>query len=179
MALEKLQPFQIIKYTTSDGENCSATKNNGIVTIQGDKNGVRQMPLNEFMEIFIKDQSKKTLERTPEKDTVSFSGNYREKSIYEGLKVKNGFLGMGKRTIKGSIAGRELDLKLSTGGFWTTKTTLSGTIDGRPVNLVMKKGTIEGQLDNRDRDLAPVLRQFLNDKLNYDEQAAMAAFMVC
>ena len=76
MAVEKTLPhFTTIIYKTSDGENCSATKNNGVVTIQGDKNGVRQMPLDDFMPYFIEDQSKIKLDKTPQKDTVSFSGN--------------------------------------------------------------------------------------------------------
>ncbi len=82
MVVEELKPFNVIKYTTSNGENCTATKKDGVVTIQGDRNGVRQMPLDKFMETFIADQSKKTLERQPEKDKVSFSGNsksYEEK----------------------------------------------------------------------------------------------------
>ena len=65
--------FEAIKYQTSYGENCVATKKDGVVTIKGDKNGVRQMELDEFMECLAKDQAKK-YERTPEKDTVSFSG---------------------------------------------------------------------------------------------------------
>ena len=49
--------FNAIKYVTSYGEKCTATKNNGIVTIQGDKNGVRQMEFSEFMKAFVKDQA--------------------------------------------------------------------------------------------------------------------------
>lgn len=63
-----VQPFNAIQFTTSSGENCVATKNNGIVTIQGDKNGIRQMSYDEFMKTFIADQSKKTLERSPKAD---------------------------------------------------------------------------------------------------------------
>lgn len=77
--MTELKPFQAIKYTTSSGENCVATKNNGIVTIEGDKNGVRQMKQDEFMKQFVEDQSKKTLERTPAKDTVTFSGAEKPK----------------------------------------------------------------------------------------------------
>ena len=72
--VEKLNSFTTIKYVTSDGEKCSATKNNGIVTIQGDKNGVRQVPYDKFMQDFLADQEKVNLERSPSRDTVSFSG---------------------------------------------------------------------------------------------------------
>lgn len=73
MSVGEVKPFDAIKYTTSYGENCIATKKDGIVTIQGDKNGVREMPLDDFMRVFVKDQQKVNLERSPEKDTVCFS----------------------------------------------------------------------------------------------------------
>lgn len=106
MAVEKLKPFEIIKYTTSQGENCTATKKDGIVTIQGDKNGIRQMPLDKFMNDFINDQSKKTLERQPDSDKVSFSGgsknlqssnNSYEKNLKKEIRKGNilGWLGVG------------------------------------------------------------------------------------
>ena len=83
--------FNAIKYTTSYGENCIATKNNGVVTIQGDKNGVRQMSEKEFMECFVKDQAKATLERSPKQDTVSFSSN-PDKAESANTKNKKGWL---------------------------------------------------------------------------------------
>lgn len=94
MAVGELKPFDAIKYTTSYGENCVATKKDGVVTIQGDKNGVRQMPLDEFMQVFIKDQQKVNLERTPQKDTVSFSGKKKSNNLNSDMdiKVKNGCL---------------------------------------------------------------------------------------
>jgi len=67
--------FDSIKFVTNYGEKCIATKNNGVVTIKGDKNGVRQMPLDEFMKAFIRDQKKQgmvSMERSPEKDVVEF-----------------------------------------------------------------------------------------------------------
>jgi hypothetical protein len=67
--------FNAIKYVTSYGEKCTATKNNGIVTIQGDKNGVRQMEFSEFMKAFVKDQAKVSLERSPEKDSFELNKN--------------------------------------------------------------------------------------------------------
>lgn len=66
-----IKPFTTIKYKTQDGENVTATKNNGVVTLSGDKNGVRQMPIEDFM----KNELPKIapLEKTPEKDTVEIS----------------------------------------------------------------------------------------------------------
>lgn len=71
----KLAPFTTIKYVTKDGENCTATKNNGVVTVVGDKTGTRQLPLDKFMAEFVETLPKVNLENTPKADTVAFSGN--------------------------------------------------------------------------------------------------------
>ena len=68
--------FTTIQFVTKDGEKCTATKNNGVVTIQGDKNGVRQMPVEQFMKELVATLPKNVdLARTPNKDTVQFSGS--------------------------------------------------------------------------------------------------------
>lgn len=73
-----LPQFTTIKYVTKDGENCQATKNNGVVTVVGDKNGVRQLPQDEFIKEFIQTLPKVNLEKTPKADTVAFSGQGEE-----------------------------------------------------------------------------------------------------
>lgn len=67
----QLAPFTTLKYTTKDGENITATKNNGIVTLVGDKNGTRQMPMEDFKKELATTLPK--LERTPETDSVELS----------------------------------------------------------------------------------------------------------
>lgn len=74
----KPEGFTTIKYTTKDGEHVSATKNNGIVTIVGDKNGVRQMPIQDFMEELKTNLANVQLEKTPNKDTVELSTAKKE-----------------------------------------------------------------------------------------------------
>ena len=69
--MEPIKPFTAFTYRTVDGETITATKNNGIVTLRGDKNGVRQLPLEEFKKEFL--ASLPRLERTPDRDTVEFS----------------------------------------------------------------------------------------------------------
>lgn len=73
-----LPKFTTIKYVTKDGENCQATKNNGVVTVVGDKNGVRQLPQDEFMKEFVQTLPNVNLEKTPKTDTVAFSGQGEE-----------------------------------------------------------------------------------------------------
>lgn len=73
-APQQLPQFTTVKYTTKDGENISATKKDGIVTLNGDKNGVRQMPVDEFMKNELPNNVKNIkLEKNPEKDTVEIS----------------------------------------------------------------------------------------------------------
>ena len=73
-----LPKFTTIKYVTKDGENCQATKNNGVVTVVGDKNGLRQLPQDEFMKEFVQTLPNVNLEKTPKADTVAFSGQGEE-----------------------------------------------------------------------------------------------------
>ena len=74
--IQQKPTFTTIQFVTKDGEKCTATKNNGIVTVQGDKNGVRQVPVEQFMKELVATLPKNVdLTRTPAKDTVQFSGN--------------------------------------------------------------------------------------------------------
>ena len=104
--------FQRIQFKTSSGEVCTATRNGNVVTIQGNKNGVRQMEMDEFMREFIKDQQKVNLERSPQADTVSFSGN---KNV---LDQKLGPAGFGP--------GHPQYEKKSKKGLWATLLILGG-----------------------------------------------------
>lgn len=91
--------FTTITYVTKDGEKCTATKNNGVVTVQGDKNGVRQVPVEQFMQEFVENMPKVDLARTPNKDTVQFKGS-EEKTLDNNAEkpnhnVRNWAIGIG------------------------------------------------------------------------------------
>lgn len=119
-------------------------------------------------------------ERTPEKDTISFSGsnNNSEKVLDElDIDVRNGFLGMGKRTIKGKILNKQIDLKLDTGTF-TDDVKLIGTINGKPVKLKLKDYKLTGTLADEDRDLIPYLKMFMSDKRTYDNNLEMMVIAI-
>lgn len=73
-AQQPVQSFTTLKYTTKDGEQITATKQDGIVTLSGDKNGVRQMPLEDFIKKELVENLKEIkLEKSPEADTVELS----------------------------------------------------------------------------------------------------------
>ena len=44
-SVQNLPQFTSIQFKTKDGENIVATKKDGVVTLVGDVNGVRQVPL--------------------------------------------------------------------------------------------------------------------------------------
>lgn len=106
-------------------------------------------------------------------DTYSSSKGRKNLSDVN-VKVGNGFLGLGKRTIKGDIRGKQVDLLLDT-NFWTSKVKLSGTVNNKPVNLTLKGYNIEGNIAEEDKDLIPYLRVFMSDKRHYDDNIAMIA----
>lgn len=124
--------------------------------------------------------SQNKLERNPEKDTVSLSksSNNQEKVLGDmDVNVSNGFLGMGKRTIKGKIAGKAVDLKLDTGTF-SDNVKLTGTINGKPVELKLKDYKLTGNLSDEDNDLIPYLKMIMFDKRAYDNNLTMMAMSI-
>lgn len=73
-AQKALPQFTTIKYTTKDGENITATKKDRIVTLSGDKNGIRQMPIDDFVKKeLVENLQNVKLENSPEADTVDIS----------------------------------------------------------------------------------------------------------
>lgn len=86
-----LKPFQTIMYTTKDGEHCTATKKDGIVTVVGDKNGTRQLELEDFMKNeLLNNVQNINLENSPEKDEVSFKGKARREAKYGKTDIDKG-----------------------------------------------------------------------------------------
>lgn len=79
--VDQLKPFSEVHYTTRDGENIRAIKNNGIVTIVGDKSGVRQMSVEQFKKELVANLDNVQLERTPTEDVVSFNNESKFKDF--------------------------------------------------------------------------------------------------
>ena len=61
--------FSTINYV-KDGEKIAATKQGMTVTLVGDKNGTRQMPMEEFVKNELPKAKDIKLENSPEQDTV-------------------------------------------------------------------------------------------------------------
>ena len=63
--------FTTVQYNTKDGETITATKKDGVVTLVGDKSGVRKMPIEDFKKELVANVPH--VEKTPAKDTVEIS----------------------------------------------------------------------------------------------------------
>ncbi len=162
--VQNLQPFNAIKFQTKDGENITATKDNGVVTLVGDVNGTRQMPLEQFKQELPEMLPK--LERTPEKDEVTFQGKKDKKATvpdeyFAEYKVKAGkgkkagvaiasvlFPGLGQ-VINGDW-GRgfghffaELGLEIATG------VSIAAAQGGKKLGKVAVIASVAGYLTNR------------------------------
>ena len=90
--VQNLQQFDTIQFRTKDGENVTATKKDGVVTLVGDKNGARQLPLDQFMQDL--PNIIQPLESSPEKDEVTFQGKKDTQTLpseyFQEYKVKAG-----------------------------------------------------------------------------------------
>jgi hypothetical protein len=69
--------FSKINYT-KDGEKISATKQGSTVTLVGDKNGTRQMPLDDFVKNELPNAKDIKLEKSPEQDTVQVGATVKQ-----------------------------------------------------------------------------------------------------
>lgn len=128
------------------------------------------MPYEEFMEAFIKDQSKvaqNKLERIPQKDTVSFSGKLSDKDLNGDMNIETKDNLLGKRIINGTISGKQVEFVVKSGTF-NTNVKLSGTIEGRPIELLLKGYKLSGDISDKDKDIVPHLRTIMTDKRNHD-----------
>lgn len=73
--INALPSFNEVRFTTKDGENIRATKQNGVVTMIGDKHGVRQVQLDDFMNFMTDNVQNLNLEKQPRNDELSFKSN--------------------------------------------------------------------------------------------------------
>ena len=69
--------FSTINYI-KDGEKISATKQGTTVTLVGDKNGTRQMPLQDFVQNELPNAKDIKLEKSPEQDTVEIGTSTKQ-----------------------------------------------------------------------------------------------------
>ena len=111
--MEGIQSFNSFTYKTVEGENVTVTKKDGVVTLAGDKNGIRQMPLEDFKKEFMATVPK--LERTPSVDTVNFSSN--EKTVEENKNPKKE-ASIGKKLGVGIASGFMAGLGQAINGEW-------------------------------------------------------------
>lgn len=82
--------FSTINYV-KDGEKISATKQGMTVTLVGDKNGTRQMQMEDFVKNELPNAKEIKLENSPEQDTVQISTTAKpvEEKTSEAIKKED------------------------------------------------------------------------------------------
>ncbi len=168
-----ISQFNPIKFQTSSGETCVATSDGGVVTIKGDKNGVRQVPIDKFMPEFIQDQRKVQLERTPKNDIVSLGkiGNSTTNTLKfskESLKELDNSVNYDRPWYAnakgyGHMTGKGFDVDVSDKGFLNAlqgKRSVTGSINDKEVNLKLQRnsgfgynGSIHGTINGQEVDI--------------------------
>ncbi|MGN1154194.1 MAG: hypothetical protein ACI4S3_09200 [Candidatus Gastranaerophilaceae bacterium] len=143
--------FTQICFRTNTGENCVATKNGGVVTVQGDQYGIRNMSMEEFLPMFVQttqkqnvmNQNKKSFYGCPPQvDTQPFCGSV----IPQNITVP-----------KSSVNNLESQIKYDKPGIWNLFRTDS-TISGNGINVELSKKVfgntaVKGQIGNKFVDL--------------------------
>lgn len=96
-SVKSLPTFTEVNFVTKNGEHITARKKDGIVTLVGDKNGTRQLPLSDFMKYLVENAQNIDLERQPQNDELSFksrdvSASEKRKAYeaYRNAKPKKG-----------------------------------------------------------------------------------------
>lgn len=206
--------FSTIQYQTNASDRFVATKQDGMV--KGSNSGV-QMTSPE-MQDFVKNQNNVSLERTPQKDSVTLKGvsnqqeqiqhnftlddikatekkyNFKKKFMSPTYKmtgkgvdltIKDGFLG--GRTVKGTVDGKDVNLKLKTdfGLVSSDKVKISGQIGNNDVELAMKpklgfwggfkEGELSGEMNSGDKNLLPIIASISENRYMIDYVSTVAA----
>ena len=168
--------FSAIQYQTNTSDKFVATKQDAMV--KGGNNGV-QITSPE-MQDFVKNQNNVSLERTPEKDSVTFKGtpNQQEQIQHnftlDDIKATEKKYNFKKKFMSSTykMTGKGVDLTIKDGFFGGR--TIKGSAYGKEINLKLKtdfglvssdKVKISGQIGNNDVKLAmkPKLGGFWGD----------------
>ena len=100
------------------------------------------------------------------------------------LAIKDGFLG--GRTVKGTVDGKDVNLKLKTdfGLVSSDKVKISGQIGNNDVELAMKpklgfwgdfkEGELSGEMNSKDKNLLPILASISENRYMVDYANAVA-----
>ena len=157
--------FSTIQYQTNASDKFVATKQDAMV--KGGNNGV-QITSPE-MQDFVKNQNNVSLERTPQKDSVTLKGvsNQQEQIQHnftlDDIKATEKKYNFKKKFMSPTykMTGKVVDLTIKDG--FLGGRTVKGTVDGKDVNLKLKtdfglvssdKVKISGQIGNNDVELA-------------------------
>lgn len=115
------------------------------------------------------------------------SSTYKMTGKGVDLTIKDGFLG--GRTIKGTVDGKDVNLKMATdlGLVSSDKVKISGQIGNNDVKLAMKpklgfwggfkEGELSGEMNSGDKNLLPIIASISENRYMIDYENAVAMSM--
>lgn len=159
------------------------TPQNDSVTLKGTPNQQGQIQYN-----FTLDDIKATEKKYNFKKKF-MSSTYKMTGKGVDLTIKDGF--WGGRTVKGTVDGKDVNLKLKTdlGLVSSDKVKISGQIGNNDVELAMKpklgfwgdfkEGELSGEMNSKDKNLLPILASISENRYMIDYVSTVAAMSSC
>ncbi len=160
------------------------TPQNDSVTLKGTPNQQGQIQYN-----FTLDDIKATEKKYNFKKKF-LSSAYKMTGKGVDLTIKDGF--WGGRTVKGTVDGKDVNLKLKTdlGLVSSDKVKISGQIGNNDVELAMKpklggfwgdfkEGELSGEMNSKDKNILPILASISENRYMIDYVSTVAAMSSC
>lgn len=155
------------------------TPQNDSVTLKGVSNQQEQIQYNFTLDDIQATEKKYNFKKKFLSSTYKMTGKGVD------LTIKDGFLG--GRTIKGTVDGKDVNLKLKTdfGLVSSDKVKISGQIGNDDVKLAMKpklgfwgdfkEGELSGEMNSRDKNLLPIIASISENRYMIDYVSTVAA----
>lgn len=167
-------------FVKSNNVSLERTPQNDSVTLKGVSNQQEQIQHN-----FTLDDIKATEKKYNFKKKF-MSPTYKMTGKGVDLTIKDGF--WGGRTVKGTVDGKDVNLKLKTdfGIVSSDKVKISGQIGNNDVELAMKpklggfwggfqEGELSGEMNSKDKNLLPILASISENRYMVDYENAVVA----
>lgn len=155
------------------------TPQNDSVTLKGVSNQQEQIQYNFTLDDIQATEKKYNFKKKFLSSTYKMTGKGVD------LTIKDGFLG--GRTVKGTVDGKDVNLKLKTdfGLVSSDKVKISGQIGNNDVKLTMKpklgiwggfkEGELSGEMNSGDKNLLPIIASISENRYMIDYVSTVAA----
>ncbi len=168
-------------FVKSNNVSLERTPQNDSVTLKGASNQQEQIQHNVTLDDLKATEKKYNFKKKFLSSTYKMTGKGVD------LTIKDGFLG--GRTIKGTVDGKDVNLKMATdfGLVSSDKVKISGQIGNNDVKLAMKpklgfwggfkEGELSGEMNSGDKNLLPIIAAISENRYMIDYENAVAMSM--